>query len=99
MNSQESKTALQALRNTFVSEAQGAQAKVDALDVAQKLLDDGYTIDQERIDTDVQKAKDEVATQVSELEVDKEELEKQVAELLTQIDELKPKEEDAVINP
>lgn len=95
MDTQEALTQLQSLRNTFVDEATGAQGKIDALDTAFTLLKDGYQIDQQRIDTEIQKAKDAVAAQVTSLtserdglQTAKAALEQKEIDLQTRIDEL-----------
>lgn len=43
-------STLQALRNTFVDQLSGTQAKIDALDLAFDLLKNGYQSDQVSVD-------------------------------------------------
>ena len=80
MNSQQAISELLAFKNTLVSQRDGIQGQINALEVAITLLQEGYSTDQARIDADIKAEKDAIAKDLADKEAIIAELNVSVAE-------------------
>jgi prefoldin subunit 5 len=101
MDSQNAISSLQSFKNTLTGQRDGIQGQIDALDIAIKLLSDGYQSDSDRISAEVattvaEQLPAQVAEQTATLQAQVADLTEQTTTLQAQVVVLTP---DLVTTP